>query len=270
MLFAACKKDNPIGPTSTTDLSVKLLHISHTRDSIYTSFIYGVDHIDFSKYEVLMLGGDMLYDSSLDQVEMDLMENTFNISSPNTLWSIGNHDDTSPWMISSYTGRTLHYAYHNNGITYVVLDSELDDCNIINSQLTLFNNVVDTIQESSHLIVLTHKLIWMYGNNNLEPLVPEISNGQLGNNSWNIFPNNFYNDLYWKLLDLQNAGIQVICIGGDIGINSGVFEHRFDSGIQFLASGVYYNNVQSKKALVFEHTKSKGMLTWEYVNIEDL
>ncbi|MDA9274887.1 hypothetical protein N9P59_00155, partial [Crocinitomicaceae bacterium] len=135
---------------------------------------------------------------------------------------------------------------------------------------TMFNNVVDTIQESSHLIVLTHKLIWMYGNNNLEPLVPEISNGQLGNNSWNIFPNNFYNDLYWKLLDLQNAGIQVICIGGDIGINSAVFEHRFDSGIQFLASGVYYNNVQSKKALVFEHTKSKGLLTWEYVNIEDL
>ena len=59
-------------------------------------------------------------------------------------------------------------------------------------------------------------------------------------------------------------------IGGDIGINSGVFEHRFDSGIQFLASGVYYNNVQSKKALVFEHTKSKGLLTWEYVNIGDL
>lgn len=270
VLFVSCEKDNPIEAIIETDSLVKLLHISHTRDSIPSSFVYGIDQIDYSKYEVVMLGGDLLFDSSIDINELNYLDDIFNISDTNTLWSIGNHDDTSPWMIPSVTGRPLHYTYHKDGITYLVLNSEDENCNIINSQLTLFNNIVDTIQKSSHLIIMTHKLIWMYGNNHLEPLVPTVSNGQLGNQLWDINPNNFYDDLYWKLLDVQNSGIQVICIGGDIGINGSEFEYRFNSGIQFLASGIYYNSSQSKKALVFEHNKSKGLLTWNYVNIIDL
>jgi hypothetical protein len=269
-LTASCEKDNPMEIPVVEHPTVKLLHLSHTLDSVPTSFVPGVDQIDFSKYKVLMLGGDLLFDTSHNPAELEYANSIFNLSDENTLWAIGNHDDTSPWMVPSVTGRELYYAHHKDGITYIVLNTQYANCNITNDQLALFNNVVDTIQTSSHLIVMTHKLIWMYGNNHLEPLVPTVSNGQLGNQLWDINPNNFYDDLYWKLLDVQNSGIQVICLAGDIGFNGTEFEHRFDSGIQFLASGLFYSKPQARKALVFEHTKSKGLLTWEYVNIEDL
>jgi len=269
-LFASCEKDNPIEVPVVTHPSVKLLHISHTRDAIATSLSPGVDQIDYSKYELVMLGGDLLFNTSINSTELDYANSIFNLSDINTLWSIGNHDDDNLSMVQAVTGRDPHYAYHKDGITYIVLDSESDNCNIINDQLTLFNNVVDTIQVSSHLIVMTHKLIWMDGNSNLEPLVPTTSNVQLGTLPWQLNPNNFYDDLYWELLDLQNSGIQVICIAGDIGLFATEFEYRFNSGIQFLASGLHYQNPLSAKVLVFEHTKSKGLLTWEYVNIDDL
>lgn len=252
-----------------TPTSYKYLHIAHTKGVDNTAFIDKVESIDYSKYDLLMLGGDLMQSSTESLAIMDKIDSVFDIANLNTLWTIGNHDDSNTGMITTMTNRPLHYAYHKNGITYMVLNSEDDNCSIINSQLTLFNNVVDTIQESSHLVILTHKLIWLSGNSNLEPIANGVSNGPLGNATWEINPNNFYDDLYWELLKLQENGIQVICVGGDIGINESEFDYRFASGIQFLASGVYYNN-PDKKGLVFEHTPSTRALTWEYVDLKDL
>ncbi|NRA13032.1 MAG: hypothetical protein HRT57_13850, partial [Crocinitomicaceae bacterium] len=113
---------------------MKILHISHTRDSVNTSFIAGIDQIDFSKYEVLLLGGDLMEFSTGSWAQIELIDSMFDISSPNTLWTIGNHDNTSPSMISLVSGRPLHYAYNKDGITYLVLNSQENSCNIINSQ----------------------------------------------------------------------------------------------------------------------------------------
>jgi len=265
--ISSCEKS--VTPTPAIPISYKYLHISHTKGVDNTVFTENIESIDYSKYRVVMLGGDMMQSSTESWGVMDKIDSVFDISSENTLWTIGNHDDSNAGMIPMMTNRPLHYSYYKDGITYLVLNSEDDNCSIINTQLNLFNNVVDTIQESSHLVVLTHKLIWMSGNNNLEPIANGISNGPLGNATWEINPNNFYDDLYWKLLDVQNSGIQVICLGGDLGINATEYEYRFDSGIQFLASGVYHNN-PIKKGLVFEHTPSTRSLTWEYVDLEDL
>lgn len=229
----------------------------------------GVEDVDYSKYDVLMLGGDLLISTTYDNTAMDKVDSLFDVGNPNTLWSVGNHDDWNAEMIPPYTNRALHYSYYKNGITYLILDTEDDFSNISGDQLALFNNVVDTIEESSHLIILTHKMIWMRGNNILEPLANGICNGGIGLETWEINPNNFYQDLYWELLDVQNSGVQVICIGGDLGIHASEFQYHFDSGIQFLASGLYYNN-PDRKALVFEHFPSIGKLTWEYVDLDDL
>lgn len=265
--LSSCKKD--VVATPEEPISYKYLHISHTRGPSDYLMVDGVETIDYSKYDVLMLGGDLLVSTTTFAAGMEKVDSLFDVGNPNTLWSIGNHDDINPAMIPLYTNRPFHYSYHKNGITYLVLDTENDFCNISNDQLALFNAVVDTIQESSHLIVMTHKMIWMSGNNILEPLANSTANGGLGLETWEINPNNFYDDLYWSLLEVQERGVQVICIGGDIGFNTSEFQFRFDSGIHLLASGVSYTETINK-ALVFEHYPTIRQLTWEYVELKDL
>ena len=89
--------------------------------------------------------------------------------------------------------------------------------NIVNHQKDFLFEVLDTIQQSEHLIILHHKLIWMYGHDVLESQISSVSNADLGNCFNCINPNNFYSDIYPKLVDIKIEGIQVYCIGGDIG-----------------------------------------------------
>ena len=263
---SSCAKNKTSLPE--TPETIDYLHLSHTRLDDNSGIMTEATGIDYSKYDIVMLGGDLLYLTSDEPAIMELTNSIFNISDPNVLWSVGNHDYTNPSLIPQYTGRPLHYAYHKNGITYVVLDTEADSCNISGSQLTLLNNVTDTISESSHLIVMTHKLIWMYGNTHLEPLAISVSNGSIGLEDYQINPNNFYDGPYWNLLEVQNRGIQVICLAGDLGLFTSRFEFRFDSGIQLLASGGHFNF--GGEGIIFHHTPATRSLTWEYVPMEEL
>jgi hypothetical protein len=265
---SACKKEKIELPKESQAEIVQYLHVSHSRLADNSGIMPEMEAINYSKYDLVMLGGDLAYLTTEFPWVMDYTDSIYDFANPDVLWSVGNHDYTNPSMISGYTNRPLHYTHHKNGITYLVLDSEEDACNISGSQLALFNAVADTISESSHLIVLTHKLIWMYGNEHLEPNINSVSNGDLGTGNWQINPNNFYNDVYWKLLDIQNNGTQVICIAGDMGLFASEFEFRFDSGIQFLASGGHYNF--GGKGLIFDHNLESQELTWEFVDLNDL
>lgn len=273
MLFAllsfvsSCTKDKTAVPvTETPEI---YLHLSHTRLDSNPYMDPQVEAIDFSNYEMLMLGGDLAYLTTENTATMNHVNSVYNLSDPNTLWSPGNHDYVNPGLIPNYTNRPLHYSYHKNGITYLVLDTEKDTCNIFDSQLDLVNAVTDTIGTSSHLIVMTHKLIWMHGNAILQPLIPQVSNAGIGPASWQIHPNNFYSDIYTKLCEVQNRGVQVICIAGDIGFQSKEFDFKMNSGIQFLASGIHAN-VSGNKGLVFEHYKKSRVLTWKFVPVAEL
>ena len=60
--------------------------------------------------------------------------------------------------------------------------------------------VLDTIQQSNHLIILHHKLIWMYDHDVLESQISSVSNADLGGCFNCINPNNFYSEIYPKLV----------------------------------------------------------------------
>ena len=64
-------------------------------------------------------------------------------------------------------------------------------------------------------------------------------------------------------------GIEVFCIGGDIGIKTNEFDHLTSDGIQFLASGLSIE-ADENKALLFHHDILNRQLTWEYKLITDL
>ncbi len=245
------------------------IHISHTRTNSNPNMDSIVETINFNKFDMLWLGGDLAHLTSENDNTMYHVDSIFNIGNPNTLWSLGNHDYSDLSRISDFTNRPPYYSFYKNGITFLILDTQDSLSNITGAQKLIFENIIDTIQESSHFVILHHKLIWMYGNTSLEPEIPSISNGGLGDCFYCINPNNFYIDIYPRLLEVKQKGIEVICIGGDIGFKVKEFEYITPDTIYFLASGISSGTLDNK-ALLFQHDIGNRTLTWEYKLIKDL
>lgn len=249
----------------------RYLHIAHTRTSSNPRMDEVVESLDYSNYDMLWLGGDLAWSTSMDEMTMMHVDSIFNLGEENTLLALGNHDYADLERIQAYTSRPAYYAYHRNGVTFLVLDTQDSVSNIIAQQRRLFYNVADTISESSHLIILHHKLIWMYGDPYLQPQIQYISNAGLGDSACFscIHPNNFYSEIYPELLEVEENGVEVICIAGDIGFRTNQFEYMTPEGIQYLASGIE-SGKPSNMALLFHHDLSKDELSWEYVLLSEL
>ena len=266
--FSSCKKNITEPPIENTSIK-NYLHISHTRTNSNPNIDSVAEKIDYTKFDMVWLGGDLAKNTSNNDQIMAHIDSIFDFGNANTLWSLGNHDYPNLNRIQSFTNRPPFYSYYKNGITFIVLDTQDSLSNIIGAQKVLFDSVVDTIQESSHLIILHHKLIWMYNNDELELLEPTVPNGGFGDCFFCINPNNFYTDIYPKLEEVKQKGIEVICIGGDIGVKANEFEYISPEGIYFLASGIY-SGLTENKALLFHHDQAKKQLTWEYKLISEL
>jgi len=264
-LLVSCKTDFPV----PTDVIKKYIHLSHTRTDSNPGLAQHVESIPFENYDMIWLGGDLTFLTSEDTSTLLYVDQVFDLTNPNVLWALGNHDYSNLNLITSITNRPNFYAYSKNNICFIVLDTQDSLSNIVNEQLALFDQVIDTIQESSHLIILHHKLIWMYGDPYLESQVSSVSNAEIDSCFFCINPNNFYTTIYPKLLTVLNRGIQVLCIGGDLGINTNEFEYITQEGIYFLASGVDHNST-SNKALIFEHNINKNELSWKYEELSSL
>jgi len=268
VFISSCKPDEILSPGGNLK-SENYIFLGHTRTATNPNMDSIVEIIDYSEYDMIWLGGDLAYLTSDDEETMDHVDSIFNLGSLNTLWALGNHDYSDLVLISSYTNRPAYYAYYKNGITFIVLDTQDSLSSIVGLQKELFDSVVDTIQLSTHLVLIHHKLIWMYGDDYLEPLIPTVSNGGLGDCFYCINPNNFYTDIYPRLLEVKQQGIEVLCIAGDIGKKSKEFEYTTDDNIHFLASGIW-NNSSENKALIFNHDITNKLLNWEYKHLSEL
>ena len=254
-----------------------IIHLSHCKKNEADTEYYAIDEmidtmvmkIDFSNYSVLLLGGDLAKRSSVDNDTISFLDSIFNFSSDNTLWALGNHDYNDTALIKIYTHKPTFYAYYKNGITYIVFDTQKDQNQIINEQREMFDNVVDTINNSSHLIIIHHIMVWMYGNSDLEPSINDISNGVFGTCSYCLHPNNFYDDIYPSLVEVKQKGIEVICIAGDIGMRVDKFEYTTNDNIHFLASGIRAGYSDSK-VLIFKHNLTNKELTWDFKLLSEL
>ena len=102
---------------------------------------------------MLWLGGDLALSTSSSNMTMDMINNIYNIEDRNTLWSLGNHDYSDIERIENYTKRPPYYASYQNRITFIVLDTQDSLSNIVNHQKDFLFEVLDTIQQSKHLII---------------------------------------------------------------------------------------------------------------------
>ncbi|MGK0389062.1 MAG: hypothetical protein ACI94Y_001798 [Maribacter sp.] len=259
-----CKENKPLIEEKD---DLQMIHISHTRgaDNSVDSVIGA---IDYSSYDLRLLGGDLANFTSVDALTIASWDDVFDFGDPKTLWALGNHDYTNVSLVSEYTGREPFYSYHKEGITFLVLDTQEGLSNINGEQLDFINNVVDTISDSKYLILLHHKLIWMYGHPELEPMIGGVANGVFGNCFACTNPNNFYQEVYPLLVEVENKGIEVICIGGDIGFHIKKFEYLTTDGVQYLASGC--NLIGEDSVLVFDYFVDEKELDWRFRGLSEL
>ena len=262
LLVTSCSKTE--FPTCRT-----YVHLSHTRTEENPSMDAVVESKDYSIYDALLLGGDLASSTSQDDATMDHIDSFFDFESESTLWTLGNHDVHTPSRISQYTGRERYYAWHDHGVTFIVLDTQLDNSSITGDQLQFFESVVDTIQISHALILMTHKLIWMYENEDLESQINDVSNGILGECDYCLNPNNFYEDLYIPLSEVHERGVKVTCIAGDIGKKVSQFQYRDDNGIQFLASGIKHGEIGNLYLKLCNWPTLRSLL-WSFEAVETL
>lgn len=268
IVLGSCVKDKSVEPFIIPETK-NYICVSHTRTKTNPLIDSMVERVDFSKFDMLLLGGDLAYLTSKDNYTMLHVDSIFDLENENTLWALGNHDYSDLDKIQEFTNRPPYYSFYNDGITFIVLDTQDSLSNIIGEQKDFFDRIVDTIKESSHLIILHHKLIWMYGNAYLEPQISSVSNAELGDCFYCINPNNFYTSIYPKLLEVKQKGIDVICIAGDIGFQVKEFEYITSDGIYFLASGIYSGTI-GNKVLLFHNDITNKKITWEYTLITEL
>ena len=265
-LVSSCTKEEK---QAVDDMIVDYLHISHTRMYNNEGINRQAARVDYSLYDKLMLGGDMMNLSSESDATLSYLEDIFSISRHTTMWTLGNHDRTDVPLLQQYTGRNNFYTTTDHGITYLVLDTQQDTSQIIGEQRQLVQEVLDTIEQSSHLILLTHHLLWMDDGGPLAAIADSVSNAPLSDCWYCIRPNNFQKEIYPSLVSVQKRGVKVICIAGDLGRNVNAFEYETSDGITYIASGIHYDS-PTNQALLMEHNVTERQLSWRFVNVEHL
>lgn len=132
VLCLSCTRDQGVSPIACS--SACYLHLSHTRTDSNQDLDPDIERLDFGHYDMLWLGGDLAVATSKDDSTMMLIGELFDVERSTTLWSLGNHDYADTDKIMDYTNRPTYYSHHHNGITVVVLDTELNASKIVGDQ----------------------------------------------------------------------------------------------------------------------------------------
>ncbi|MBN2010459.1 T9SS type A sorting domain-containing protein [candidate division KSB1 bacterium] len=259
---------------SQDSTNLKFIFIPHPRsdDQVYQSVHAAVEKIDFSKYDVTMLGGDLTWSVSTDRASLEYCDSLFDLGSPNTLWSLGNHDVSSGHraLIKEFTGRESYYTYTRNKVTFLVLDTELNansfsETFIKGDQLQMVETVCDTIQDSRFLILLHHRLMWMINSDYFESWLDE----SIAASSRSLDTTNFYADIYPLLQKVKHKGIQVLALGGDrVDIN---ITYSPEDCITYYAAQLKNEFSDSKSnAIVLNYNQQTREMTCDYIILADI
>jgi hypothetical protein len=205
---------------SQNDTALRYIFIPHPRseDQVHQSINTGLAKVDYSKFDVIMLGGDITYNTSKDNATLTYVDKIFDVGSPNTLWALGNHDVQSGHrdLIKNFTGRESYYAYNRDKVTFLILDTEIDAqaftrTFIKGNQLQMVKNVCDTISDSRVLILIHQRFMWMINSVYFKPRLTD----SIAASSRDMDTTNFYTDIYPLLQKVKSKGIQVFLFGGD-------------------------------------------------------
>lgn len=244
-----------------------LIYLSHTRLEANDSVYKPVYNIDFSKFDMTLLGGDLAANSFANETVTRHLDDTFDFKNPSTLWSIGNHDETTLDRWERATLKKKYNATSIHDITVIVLNSQDSLSSIVGSQKEFLFNTLDSLHTNT-IILMTHKLIFMNDHPVMDAMINTSCNAGKGDCFYCHNENNFQDVIYPKLLELKNKGVQVIWVGGDLGYKKSQFEYVDKNGITFLGNGVWYPE-EGNKALIFSK-QGLSPMTYAFVSLDSI
>lgn len=254
------------------EVTHRYLFMGHPRDDEPGEILQReVERVDYSAYDLLLLGGDYTWRGTGTLETVNYLEEVFTLSSPNTLTVFGNHDTQNKSFLTDITGRPAFYSQVENDVIFVVLDTTDNSRNITGAELTMLEDAVDAITTETHLVIIHHHFIWMA---DYAPLAHLQGSSLIGASSNNLSNLNFYDDVYPLLLEAQTKGAEVICIGGDrTGSNTAEFfiDHTTTDGIRFIGAGLKEELTPTLRTVVIlEHNQVAGTLTPVFKHLSDL
>ncbi len=268
---------------STLERIVFLGHTYHLPYSVDERLEYLVKQKYLDQFQHVWLGGDMCSETTKDSTTLDYMNCLFDLSHPHTLWAPGNHDvrNGNTHFITNITERPLYYTTTLDNLVVMVLNTNLEepDCDELDTQLAMLTTVCDTIQDASHLVVLTHHVIWGDADDGIRNIsMWDRANGNKAFWLSECKPNTkFHQTLYPLFTAVQDRGIQVVFIAGDYGQREKEFQYLTEKGIWLIGSGIArtyteHNGVALPSDHILELTldKTQRELTWEFVNLDSL
>ncbi len=246
--------------------TIQYLFMGHPRydDRDHEYVLKTVEKLDYSKFDLLLLGGDLTWNTSELISTLEYCNTIFNLGDSSTHLAIGNHDNDNLARLLSYTKKNRYYSFSRNNLTFIVLDTEIGTPNISGPQLDLIKTVADTIQDSDYLVIIHHRILWMADNPDLAHLKDSVAAS-----SKNLSSSNFFDEVYPELQKIKNKGIPVYCIAGDrTDIN---IEYSIEDSIQFIASGMVGTFPDTNNfAVVFTHFPQEQILNYEFVPLSEL
>jgi len=171
-----------------------------------------------------------------DEVDADLADLT-----PPVYFAVGNHDVTDRDLFISRYGPT-YYSFEYQGDLFIVLDGELDPCNIVGEQMIFLQDILNA-KNARNVFVFVHKLIWVTENTPYYVLQDKLNIPSEHN-----FQSNFWVDVEPLFRDLK---AQVYVIAGDVGVPwamSVSYEHY--ENIHLIASGM--GGAEEENFLIFD------------------
>ena len=245
------------------------MYLSHTRhkDTEVNEIAPEILRLPLQGYDLLLLGGDLMANSTEDSQAVQYLNSVFGLSDSTTLLSVGNHDVENPALLTTVTGRPFHYIHQQDGIAFVVWDTQADSCNISGQQKAEFFNLTQNLEGVEQVVILHHKLIWMPDHPELGRQVGKVSNIGICDQPYCLMSNNFYEDLYPELVKIQAQGIPVILIAGDLGIYKKTFSYQTPEGIWFLACGIQHDDLDNS-VLLFNKNMRSGELQWSFIRLD--
>ncbi len=246
--------------------TIRYLFMGHPRDDDreHEYVLKTVEKLDYSKFDLLLLGGDLTWNTSELVGTLEYCDGIFSLSDTNTHLAIGNHDIDNVPLLLSFTQKERFYGFSRNNITFIVLDTELSTPDISGLQLDLIKTVADTIQNSDYLVLIHHRILWMADNPDLAHLKDSVAAS-----SKNLSSSNFFDEVYPELQKVKNKGIPVYCIAGDrTDIN---IEYSMEDSIRFIASGMVgtFTDEHNYAVILTQYTQ-EHLLDYKFVPLSEM
>lgn len=259
---------------------------------------YGIDPrleaLDFSNYDQVWLGGDICSRTTFQASTLDYLDSIFNLSSDRLHWTLGNHDIKygNVHYITDKTKRNTFYTQTFDNLCLLVLNTNLfrffpakqleDDCKERAEQLALIRQVTDTISKSSHLVIMHHHAILSDLRADSSGRIPDLFNTNYPDVQASCDSAVYLTDfLYPRLQEVKNRGVEVVLVGGDLGMRSKQCEFWTKDSIAILGSGInnslefetapdYVTSFDKDKVLLFYRNVQARKLEWEFVLLDEL